>query len=115
MNLSRKGKVVVITGGKFESDIAVANDSATESVDVILAARGCDQAEAERISHVYGARAHAVAWDAGTTTGTRTLINTTYLPYWRADFLINNTGTGNNKTVMETPEGKWLSYWSCTG
>ncbi len=112
MDLGLAKKVAVITGGSVGIGLAVADGLAAEGVDVVLAARGGDRAEAEaaRIRDRYGVRALAVACDLGTAQGAETLIAATR-DFGGADILINNAGTGSNETIMEAPDDKWQSYW----
>jgi NAD(P)-dependent dehydrogenase (short-subunit alcohol dehydrogenase family) len=113
MELGLKGKVAVVTGGSVGIGLAVARGLAAEGVDVVIAARGGEraQAEAARIVEAYGVRALAVACDVATRHGTDRLIAEVVRAFAGADILINNAGTGSNETVMEAPDEKWQAYW----
>ena len=113
MELGLKGKVAVITGGSVGIGLAVARGLAAEGVNVVIAARGGEraQAEAENIVELYGVRALGVACDVATREGTDHLTAEVVSAFDGADILINNAGTGSNETVMDAPDEKWEAYW----
>ncbi len=113
MDLGLSGKVAVVTGGSVGIGLAVAEGLAAEGVQVVLAARGREraQAEADRLAQQYGVAAHAVACDLATPAGAAALLDGVQALHGGCDILINNAGTGSNETVMDAPDEKWTAYW----
>jgi NAD(P)-dependent dehydrogenase (short-subunit alcohol dehydrogenase family) len=112
MDLGLRGKVAVITGGSVGIGLAVARGLAAEGVDVVIAARNLEraQAEAEAIAKA-GTRAVAVGADVATAEGCARVVAEVEKLFGGCDILINNAGSGSNETILEAPDEKWQQYW----
>jgi NADP-dependent 3-hydroxy acid dehydrogenase YdfG len=98
-----KGKVVLITGASAGIGKACAVALAAEGADLILTARRAERlealaAEVQRL----GIRATAVVGDARQEETAIRAVAVAKERYGRLDVLVNNTGVGNYKNIVDT-------------
>ncbi|HEX8144178.1 MAG TPA: SDR family oxidoreductase [Pyrinomonadaceae bacterium] len=98
-----KDKVVLITGASAGIGLACARVLAAEGARLVLTARRQERLEAlaEELRAV-GAQVAVIAGDAREEEAARRTIETAISTFGRLDILINNTGAGNYKELIET-------------
>jgi NAD(P)-dependent dehydrogenase (short-subunit alcohol dehydrogenase family) len=113
MQLGLQGKVAVISGGSVGIGLAVAHGLAAEGVQVVIAARNAERAEAEAgtIARQHGVRTLAVGADVAKAADCARLVAAVEKSFGGCDILINNAGSGSNETILEAPDEKWQHYW----
>jgi NAD(P)-dependent dehydrogenase (short-subunit alcohol dehydrogenase family) len=113
MQLGLQGKVAVISGGSVGIGLAVAHGLAAEGVQVVIAARNGERAEAEAgtIGRQHGVKTLAVAADVAKAADCTRVVAAIEKAFGGCDILINNAGSGSNETILEAPDEKWQQYW----
>jgi 3-oxoacyl-[acyl-carrier protein] reductase len=113
MQLGLEGKVAVISGGSVGIGLAVAHGLAAEGVQVVIAARNGERAEAEAatISRQHSVKTLAVAADVSKAADCARVVAAVEKGFGGCDILINNAGSGSNETILEAPDEKWQHYW----
>jgi 3-oxoacyl-[acyl-carrier protein] reductase len=113
MQLGLQGKVAVISGGSVGIGLAVAHGLAAEGVQVVIAARNGERAEAEAgtIGRQHGVKTLAIAADVSKAADCARVVAAVEKGFGGCDILINNAGSGSNETILEAPDEKWQHYW----
>jgi 3-oxoacyl-[acyl-carrier protein] reductase len=113
MQLGLQGKVAVISGGSVGIGLAVAHGLAAEGVQVVIAARNGERAEAEAgtIGRQHGVKTLAIAADVSKAADCGRVVAMVEKGFGGCDILINNAGSGSNETILEAPDEKWHHYW----
>src|SRR5512145_2542795 len=98
-----KGKVVLITGASAGIGRACAVALAAEGADLVLTARRAERLEA-LVAEVQelGVRATAVVGDAREEETAIKAVAAARGRFGRLDVLVNNTGVGNYKNIVDT-------------
>ena len=98
-----KGKVVLITGGSSGIGRACAVAMASEGADLVLTARRTARLEAlESELLKLGGRATSVVGDAREEDTAKRAVAAAQERFGRLDILVNNTGVGNYKNIVDT-------------
>jgi 3-oxoacyl-[acyl-carrier protein] reductase len=113
MQLGLQGKVAVISGGSVGIGLAVAHGLAAEGVQVVIAARNGERAEAEAgaTGRQHGVKTLAIAADVSKAADCARVVAAVEKGFGGCDILINNAGSGSNETILEAPDEKWQHYW----
>ena len=104
------GKVAVITGASKGIGRVMSGRFAAEGAKVVCSARTAASVEAAAAEITRaGGQAVAVAADASTEDGARSLIDATIKAYGRVDVLVNNAGDGGpTKPVQDYTTEDWF-------
>lgn len=108
MNLGLKGKVALITGASKGLGRAIAEELATEGVQVSICARG--QEDLERTAQAlrqHGVTVVAVPADVAKAEEVPRVIDATLQALGRIDILINNAGTAWIDHTLTTTDEQW--------
>jgi NADP-dependent 3-hydroxy acid dehydrogenase YdfG len=94
------GKVAVVTGASAGIGLACAEALAAEGANLVLVARRADRLEA--LVQRFGSQAVAVVGDARDEATALAALSAAQSSFGRVDILINNTGVGNYKNLVDT-------------
>lgn len=103
MNDKLHGKVALITGASAGIGQACARALAGEGANLVLTARRKQRlAQLKKEIEAAGAQAAIVVGDARKETTAKAAVNAALKTFGRIDILINNTGVGNYKNLVDT-------------
>jgi NADP-dependent 3-hydroxy acid dehydrogenase YdfG len=94
------GKVAVVTGASAGIGLACAESLAAEGANLVLVARRAERLEA--LVQRFGSQAVAVVGDARDEATALAALSAAQSSFGRVDILINNTGVGNYKNLVDT-------------
>ncbi len=105
---SVEGQVAVITGGGQGIGRAIALRLAHDGLDIVIADRQAEQAEAVADEiRAAGRRARAFGLDVTLADDRRIMINSTLLAFGRLDVLVNNAAVNRAALPIDVTEEHW--------
>jgi len=117
MDLGLADEVAVVTGSSRGIGLACAESLAREGCRVCLCARNAAALEtaADHVRAVAGAdRVLAIRADVSTAEGAAHVIQGTVAAFGHLQILVNNVGSGEGTTLMETPDELWHDAFATT-
>ena len=114
MELGLKGKVAIVTGASKGIGQAIAEEFATEGVNLALCARSQALLEdvATDIRRRTDVQALPVAADLSTLPGVQTLVRETLHYFGTVDILVNNAGAIRPGSLLTKPDADWQEDWA---
>lgn len=109
MELGLTGQVAIITGGAGGFGRAIAEEYAKEGVSTVIADIAIEAAEAlaSQVSKKYESRSIAVRTDVTDKLSVAEMARTTIEQFGRIDFLVNNAGLIQRRSVLDIDDLFW--------
>lgn len=118
MDLYLTDKVAIVTGSSRGLGLASARALVAEGCRVTLCARGAQRLEAAaaevRTVAPRASNVMAVAADAATEAGVRTIVERTVEEWTGVDILVNNVGVARGGGIVETSDAEWQAAFDQT-